>query len=73
MFHALVHFTCDNVIRNDVVEAAVGVIPLVAVERDSASPTVMAGIACRGCGDVPVVSHCVVFDHQVVALDRPYS
>src|SRR5437879_243539 len=70
MFGALVHFVRDDIIGNDVVETRVGVIPLIAVERDSAGPTIISTIAARGGRDVAVVIDYVVVGGQVVALDR---
>src|ERR1700720_3288855 len=69
MFRALVYFTGHDIIGNDVMKSRVGVIPLIAVERDSAGPTVIFSIAACIGRDVAVVVDDVVIGGQVVAFD----
>src|SRR6202030_4625855 len=70
MLRALVHFIRDDIVGNDVMKSAVRVMPLIAVERDSAGPAVIFSVAARVRRDVAVVIDYVVIGHEVVALDR---
>ncbi len=66
---ALVDFSGDDVIGDDVVEAGVVVEPLRGVERDGARPAIPRGVGSAG-GDVAVVVDKVVIGGEVVAADR---
>src|ERR1700686_2919475 len=52
-------------------KARVGVIPLIAVKRDSAGPTIILGVASGVRRDVAVVIDHVVIGQEIVAFDRP--
>jgi hypothetical protein len=65
---ALVDFSGDDVVGDDVVEAGIVVEPLIGVEGDGAGPTVPGGVG-GGRGDVAVVGDEVVIGGEIVTVD----
>src|ERR1700757_4297433 len=65
---ALVDFAGDDVVGDEVVEAGVGIEPLVGVEGDGAGPAVVGGEGGGG-RDVAVVGDEVVVGGEVIAVD----
>ena len=65
---ALVDFTGDDVVGDEVVEAGVVIEPLVGVVGDGAGPAIPLGVGGTG-GDIAVVVDEVVVGGEVIAVD----